>query len=94
MSKMKLEFNLSVTVLREGNRFIAYSPALDLSTSGKTFTQARGRFFEAATLFFEEIHNKGITKEALTELGWSKQKSAWQPPMVVSQDLEKFRVPV
>ncbi|MEK7537372.1 MAG: hypothetical protein AAB619_00155 [Patescibacteria group bacterium] len=45
---------LPVSILREGKRFIAYTPALDLSTSGKTFEQAKQRFEEAAELFFEE----------------------------------------
>ncbi|MEK7636828.1 MAG: hypothetical protein AAB402_00355 [Patescibacteria group bacterium] len=49
---------LPVSILREGKRFIAYTPALDLSTSGKTFDQAKQRFAEAAELFFEETERQ------------------------------------
>ena len=52
MAKMAFHTNLTVNFLREGKRFIAYSPALDLSTSGKTYEEARQRFQEAAQLFF------------------------------------------
>jgi predicted RNase H-like HicB family nuclease len=44
-----------VAILREGKRFVAYTPALDLSTSGKTQAEAKARFQEAAELFFEEL---------------------------------------
>lgn len=46
--------SLPVSVLKEGKRFVAYAPALDLSTSGKTYEEAKERFEEAVTLFFEE----------------------------------------
>lgn len=49
--------SLPVAILRESNRFIAYTPALDLSTSGKSFAEAKARFQEAAELFFEELSN-------------------------------------
>ena len=43
---------ISVAFIKEGNQFVAYSPALDLSTCGNTLTEARSRFAEAAKLFF------------------------------------------
>jgi len=61
-------FNLSVIFLREGDSFIAYSPALDLSTSASSFEKARSRFSEAARLFFEEIIKRGTLEEVLQEL--------------------------
>jgi len=72
MKKLAMQFNLSVTFLREKNRFIAYAPALDLSTSGKTFDEARQRFGEIAALFFEELARKGTTADVLEDLGWQK----------------------
>lgn len=89
---MNFQFNLPVTFLRERRRFIAHSPAIDLSTSGKTFKEAQKRFFEAAMLFFEEIVEKGTVNEVLRDLGWQKIKKDWQPPMVVSQKLETVNV--
>jgi len=43
----------------EGDKFVAYSPAIDLSTCGDTEEQARKRFIEAASLFFDEIISMG-----------------------------------
>lgn len=85
---MKIQFNLPVTILKEGKRFVAYSPALDLSTSGKTFKETQKRFVEAAMIFFEEIIKKKTIDEVLGDLGWKKSKKEWQPPVVVSQKLE------
>ena len=80
--------------MREGNSFIAYSPALDLSTSASSFEKARTRFAEAAKLFFEEVIKKGTINEVLQELGWQKHNKEWQPPLIVSQETESIRVPV
>lgn len=90
---MDISFHLPVTILREGKRFVAYSPALDLSTSGRTFEQAQKRFFEAAQLFFEEIEDKGTVDSVLIELGWEKIKHRWHAPALVSQKIETIRVP-
>lgn len=67
MGKIGFQTKLSVNFLREGKRFIAYSPALDLSTSGKTYEEAKRRFQEAAQLFFEETMKKGVLKDVLRD---------------------------
>ena len=89
-----MAFNLPVTILREGKRFVAYSPALELSTSGLTFAQAQNRFIEAAQLFFEEINARGTTSAALEELGWEKIKHKWHAPNLVSQTVKTIRIPI
>lgn len=88
----KVQFALSVTVIKEGDSFIAYSPALDLSTVGDTYDEANKRFGEAVQIFFEEIAEKGTVDQALTELGWQKQKNEYVPPMVVGSQTENFTV--
>jgi len=93
MRKSAFEAKLSVAILKEGNRYIAFSPALDLSTSGKTEKEARKRFGEAAQLFFEETTEAGTLERALRELGWKRAKSKWNPPMIVSQEAQTFMVP-
>ncbi len=59
MKKLQYQLSLPVTFLKEGSSFVAYSPALDLSTVGDTFEQAKARFEEAVQIFFEEIAEKG-----------------------------------
>ena len=83
--KMRLHFKLPVSFIKEGNKFIAYTPALDLSTSGDSFKQARGRFEEAVDIFFEEVIKKGTLEEVLTDYGWRKIKKNWSPPVAIGQ---------
>lgn len=54
---------MPVSVFKEGEHFVAYTPALDLSTSGKSYEQVMARFNEAVAIFFEEL-----TKKATEEL--------------------------
>ena len=56
---MHLEANLPVIIFKERNRFIAYTPALDISTSGKTFNQVRKNFSILINLFIQESIKKG-----------------------------------
>lgn len=88
-----VEFALSVIVIKEGNSLIAHSPALDLSTVGDTFDEAKKRFVEAVGIFFEEITEKGTVDQALTELGWEKKNNEYIPPMIVGSSTENFTVP-
>ena len=85
--------NLPVSIFREGKNFIAYTPALDLSTTGKTFDQAKKRFEEAVQIFFEETAEKGTFDELLQSLGWQKIQKCWTPPVEVSHQLESVRIP-
>ena len=94
MKKIAFQANLAVTFLREGKQFVAYAPALDLSTSGQTLEQAKKRFAEAVQIFFEECQRLGTLLEVLVDLGWQKGKNTLTPPAVVAQDYQQFRVPL
>ncbi len=90
-------FTLAVNFIKEGRSFIAYSPALDLSTSGKTEAEARSRFEEIVQMFFDDIVDRGVFAEVLTELGWSNNKTSshagWRPPIVRQRSID-IKVPV
>lgn len=88
MPKAKLEFNILVSFIKEGKKFIAYSPALDLSTCGNTLEQAKQRFREIVNIFFEETLRKGHLEEVLRNLGWVKKEAKWAPPVVVAQEYQ------
>jgi hypothetical protein len=94
MKKATFQFSLPMAVLKEKKRYVAYTPALDLSTSGRTQKMAQKRFVEATIFFFEECMRKGTLDEVLDELGWQKVKKEWKPPVVVSQQSEMIRVPI
>jgi len=80
--------SLTVNISKQGRRFVAYSPALDISTSGKDEVEAKKRFEELVAIFFEELKETGTTDDVLTELGWHKGQpttpkstvSEWMPP--------------
>lgn len=93
MAQHLIQTNLTVTFLREGKRFIAYSPALDLSTSGKSFAEAKKRFEEIAEIFFEEVTKKGTLREVLQSLGWERQNKQWVPPAVIAHESQTIRLP-
>lgn len=92
--KVTLELSIPISILKEGQYFIVYSPVLDLSTSAKDFKGARERFGEVVHIFFEELLEKRTLDEVLSELGWQKVKKKWSPPAVVSHEFESFRVPI
>ncbi len=94
MAHIKLQFNLPISIMREDSRYIAYTPALDLATSGKTYTEARKRFEEALYLFFEEIVKAGTLEKVLKDYGWKKIRSQWRPPIVVSQEMQEVNLAV
>jgi len=94
----KLRFQkviLNVTFYREGNKFIAYSPALDLSTCGDTQLQAKRRFEEALQLFLEESNKMGNLEDVLLECGWKKvgnRQKTWLPPVYIGQVQEEVQL--
>lgn len=94
MSGTVLKFSLPVSIFREGDKFVAYTPALDISTSADTLKKVRERFSEIVVIFFEEIKEKGTLEEVLEELGWEKLKKTWSPPALVAQEAEEVEVTV
>lgn len=83
---------LTVNFIKEGKQVIAYAPALDISTVGKTEKQAKERFQELVMIFLKDITERNVKDEVLTELGWKKvtvrnQPSQWVPPVVRSEVL-------
>ncbi len=91
MKKTTFEVSLPITIFKEGKSYVAYSPALDLSTSAPTYEKAQSRFNEAVKIFFKELARRGTTDAVLGELGWQKAKSNWHPPVVVSNYIQPMK---
>jgi len=84
---------LTVNFIKDRKQVIAYSPALDISTVGKSEEHAKKRFQELVNIFLKDISERKVVNEVLTELGWKKisnpnSKSEWVPPRVRSIDLK------
>jgi hypothetical protein len=97
MPRIKFQkVTLTLAFYREGNKFIAYSPALNLSTCGDTEEQAKRRFEELEHIFLEEIDRMGTLEDVLLECGWRKvghPQRRWQPPVYVGQAPTELRIP-
>lgn len=89
----KLNYTLPVSIFKEGDSYIAYTPALDLSTMGGTFEEVRKNFQEAVEIFFEEIIEKGTLDKVLTSYGWTKIGSQYEPPIQVSSEPIQVTIP-
>jgi hypothetical protein len=95
MVDKKLAFNLPVLITKQGKRFVAYTHALDISTSGKSEKDAKAKFVELTNLFLEEIAEAGTINDVLAELGWKKTgQKQWTPPQVISSKSIGFKTPV
>ena len=83
MPKNMLSAKLHVEVFKEGKLFVAYCPALDISTSAETLVQVRKMFAEMVDIFFEEVIKMGTMDKVLSQCGWrkvSRPKRHWEPP--------------
>ena len=91
-TKNNLSVELEVDITKHGSQYVAYSPALDISTVGSTKKEARKRFAELVNLYFAELLEAGTLEDALEELGWKKRRTVWQPPQVSHESLD-LRIP-
>lgn len=81
----KTNISLPVIFWQEDQYFIAYSPALELTTQGDSLEEARYMFADAAQGFFETIIEQDKLDQVLADLGWKKVKGNWEPPQLISQ---------
>lgn len=93
MHIMQVQVNLPVSFLKEGKIYVAYTPALDLSTCGKTLAEAERMFKEVVELFIEELQRMGTLDKTLSDLGWVKVKREWHSPMPIAHRMTKMRFP-
>lgn len=87
MKISKNETILQVNILKEGKEYIAYSPALDISSCGKSEAEAKRNLGSAVKLFLDELQEMGTLDDALFELGWRKADNPrynWIPPQLLN----------
>lgn len=91
MAKKYISYDLPVLITKQNRRFVAYTPALDISTSGKSEKEVKKRFVELANTFIEEIITAGTVNDVFAELGWHKVQRKWTPPQVISSQSINLR---
>ena len=90
MKVRHLTCKLQIVIMKERDTFIAYCPALDLSTCGSSEKDAQKMFEDAAGEFFRFCLLKGTLDEVLQDYGWEKAETdentnlPWLPPHIVS----------
>lgn len=89
-----MQLNLSVSIFEEGSTFVAYTPALDVSTYADSLPEVKRNFDQLIRIFFEELERKGTTEEVLSSLGWQKVNQSWNPPTEVEHLTQSFQVSV
>ena len=93
MKKGTWEAGLEIMMFHEGDNFVAFCPALNLATQGKTFEEADKAFDELIQIFMEEVIEMGTLDKVLEESGWTKTKQHWTPPTLVNQRTKKIQIP-
>lgn len=71
-SKGKINVNLTLFFFKEGEIYICYCPALDLSDSGETEEEALEMLKENLKIFFDYTTKKKTLNSELKRLGWKK----------------------
>src|ERR1700693_5300909 len=65
-----LQFNLFGVLKRQGDWYVAHCPPLDITTQGRTASEARDNLTEASELFLISCIERGALDQALRELGF------------------------
>ena len=92
----RIKTQLSVMIMKEGDYFIAYAPALDFSTCGKTVAEAQRMFTEGVNIFLSECVKMGTLQDVLVDCGWTRSSTPHPhliPPEVIAGTQQEVEIP-
>lgn len=69
-----LNVKVEVALFQEDGIWVAYCPALEVSSYGDDKDEAREAFEEAMQIFLAETERKGTLEKYLLKLGWQLQQ--------------------
>jgi predicted RNase H-like HicB family nuclease len=84
---------LTLQVWREGSAYVAYTPELDISSCGKTASQAKSSLREAVLLFIEESSRQGILDDILEESGFERKGTTYRPRAILAREKIHLAIP-
>ena len=93
-TKDSIKVEVEIFVVKEGDFFVAYCPALQVSSYGNTGKDAKKGFDGALNIFINETEKRGSFEKVLLKMGWSlKQVPAplYIPPRSKTAYYSKFR---
>jgi predicted RNase H-like HicB family nuclease len=80
------EFSFDTHIFKEGDAYVAYVPALDISSCGDTDEEARRNIRDAVRGFLATSADMGTLSEILEEAGYRLEGDDWRAPEFVSLD--------
>ena len=80
------EFFFTTHIFKEGETYVAYALALDVSSCGATDEEARRNIRDAVRGFLAASAKMGTMNEILEEAGYRQDGESWQAPEFVSVD--------
>jgi predicted RNase H-like HicB family nuclease len=80
------DFSFTVHIFKEGETYVAYVPALDVSSCGATDEEARRNIRDAVRGFLATSADMGTLEEILREAGYEREGERWRAPEFVSVD--------
>ncbi len=84
---------LTVQVWKEAGTHVAYAPELDVSSCGKTASQAKSCLREAVSLFIEEAERMGTLSDILEEAGFERQGNSYKPRRILTREKMHLTLP-
>lgn len=87
------ELDLTVQVWKEGPAFVAYAPELDVSSCGRTASQAKSHLREAISLFIEEAAERGSLEDILLEAGFERRGTSLKPRRILARERLRLTLP-
>lgn len=73
-NRNSINVNVQVILFQEDGIWVAYCPALELSSYGDNENDAKEAFEEAMQIFLSETDRKGTLERCLLKLGWQLQQ--------------------
>jgi predicted RNase H-like HicB family nuclease len=73
-NRNSIHVSVQVVLFQEDGIWVAYCPALELSSYGDDENDAKGAFEEAMQIFLSETNRKGTLERCLLKLGWQLQQ--------------------
>lgn len=80
------DFSFDAHIFKEGETYVAYVPALDVSSCGATDEEARRNIRDAVRGFLAASADLGSLDEILKEAGYEPEGEGWRAPEFVSVD--------
>ena len=80
------DISYTVHTFKEGNKYVAYVPELDLSSCGGTTLEASKNIRAAVQGFLQTSADMGTLDTVLEDAGYIREGDTWRAPEFVSVD--------